>query len=435
MRRVKNLKNILIYSLLITPLLFIFLEIISGLLNQFVNQGKKNDLDKALMLDWNVRSDAISGWRICHKETNGNSINGYECNIHGLPKTPYEKTQTNPENNIGILISGNSVARGILISSIDNINTFAGQLEIKLRSKNKDIDVVNLADNGFSSWQEHAEISRYLNVFPLYDDLPEPRLIISFGGIQDFWNFLQLLFDASMEKTQDSYMQANGLMINKRNMDFLQKATESFQGNINASFQGLGSSIILNLRNKSEFIKLLNRLYSKSIEKINIFQNSSLLNRSTKNIYLRSLEEVVSEKLSMELNQYNLLKNYIIDTVIRNLNATSVISDNKFIFAYAPNYFNTKSLKSKDEFPLISSGNNEIRQLNELDIHLIETDYRKTLLKKLRNYTNMIVFDYSQKANDNWFLDYSHFNEAGSAKIAELMANDILRILSIDYVP
>ena len=63
---------------------------------------------------------------------------------------------------------------------------------------------ISAAYSGFNSWQEHAETTRYLNSSFLYQDLPDINLIVSFGGIQDFWNFLRLLVNEDI-KTTDNY--------------------------------------------------------------------------------------------------------------------------------------------------------------------------------------------------------------------------------------
>ena len=91
--------------------------------------------------------------------------------------------------------------------SKENKKGFASQLEENLRDLDKSIDLVNLAYSGYNTWQEHLETARYLNSEPMHEDLPQVDIIISFGGIQDFWNFLRLL--ASNEK-EDRYEYANG---------------------------------------------------------------------------------------------------------------------------------------------------------------------------------------------------------------------------------
>ena len=60
-------------------------------------------------------------------------------------------------------------------------------------------------------------------------------------------------------------------------------------------------------------------------------------------------------------------------------------------------------------------------------MHLIEKDYRQTLLGEIKKDRNIVFFDYSQKAEStNWFLDYSHFTEFAASKLSSMLAFDII---------
>ena len=209
-----NIRKTIIYTILITPLIVSVLEITLQVIYSkrfnIISKSIISKIDKRINL---TRFASISGWTHNCEYINydHNFPNEVICNKHGLVKTPFIKSNTN-EDIIGILLLGNSVAMGEGLYSRNNINTFASQLEIHLRQINSNIDLVNAAYSGFNSWQEHLETVRYLNSEPLFDDLPKLSMIVSFGGIQDFWNFLRLLVNSDIKTTND-YRVANGMMI------------------------------------------------------------------------------------------------------------------------------------------------------------------------------------------------------------------------------
>ena len=63
-------------------------------------------------------------------------------------------------------------------------------------------------------------------------------------------------------------------------------------------------------------------------------------------------------------------------------------------------------------------------------MHLIEKDYRATLFRELKRYSNLIYLDYSEKAEStNWFLDYSHFNEFAASELSSMLADEIFNLI------
>ena len=141
-----------------------------------------------------TKYDSLTGWRenCTNKYTNPENYDFLICDRNGFIKTPYEHDRKQKDI-YGILLLGNSVAMGEGLYGSNNAKTFASQLEKNLRNFNPKIDLINAAYAGFNTWQEHVETFRYLNSEPFNDDLPRLRLIVSFGGIQDFWNFMRLL--------------------------------------------------------------------------------------------------------------------------------------------------------------------------------------------------------------------------------------------------
>ena len=109
--------------------------------------------------------------------------------------------------------------------------------------------------------------------------------------------------------------------------------------------------------------------------------------------------------------------------------------DSKYIYVYAPNYFSSlseKQLKSNEYKYLIGIKHligNPIFPLKilEREMHLIEKDYRETLLSEIKRNKKIEVIDYSQKVeNTNWFIDYSHFTEFAASKLSSMLAIEIL---------
>ena len=138
------------------------------------------------------------------------------------------------------------------------------------------------------------------------------------------------------------------------------------------------------------------------------------------------------------LEEYKKIKNYAIKATLRNISSTANLDlDNKYIYVYAPNYFSSLSenqLKSNDHKYLIVIKHligNPIFPLEilEREMHLIEKDYRETLLSEMRKNKKIKSIDYSQKAeNTNWFIDYSHFTEFAASKLSSMLAIEILDI-------
>lgn len=396
-----------------------------GIFNVFFKENQKT---KVL-----TRFDAISGYRICQiEDLNGISYKGNECNRHGLFVTPYESNSKNSKNNIGILLSGNSVAKGDGISSKSNIKAFPGQLEKYLREENKLIDIVNITEGGYNSWQDNVEITRYFNAYKVNNDLPSIKVIISFGGMVDFFNFIELLKKENFNESE--YMRANGLMINKETLDFADIFQKVLNGNLFANINLFMQSIASGIRANSELFNLTNERYLAArqlLKKAYLnHKNESSKTENINNAEVLKIENII-KKFDLDLESYNFIKEYVTDSVVRNYRASSSLSDAKFIFAYSPSFFSglDKSLNINE--PLIPINKLKGKYLYHLEIKELEKDYRKTLLKKLKAYEKILVIDYSLFGNsENWFLDNSHFNVFGSKKMAKIVSEDIIKIIS-----
>ena len=166
--------------------------------------------------------DLINGWRVRNQEIKKTEY----IDNHGLIKTSFFVKEGFKNENIGVIITGNSVAKGVPVIYQEYKETFVSKLEESLRSDNNQVDFINLSNNGYNSWQELVEVSRYLNSSSTKPELPKLEIIASLGGIQDFWDFLDLLNMKNFP--MEEYYKANGLMSwSFRNGEFLENINQS----------------------------------------------------------------------------------------------------------------------------------------------------------------------------------------------------------------
>ncbi len=412
----------IVYTTLFIPITIFILEITFLFINK-ANTKLTNE----------TKYDSLTGWRenCDNKNTNPKNYKFLVCDRNGFIKTPFEH-DNKKKDTFGILLLGNSVAMGEGLYGFDNEKTFASQLETNLRNKNTKIDLINAAYSGFNTWQEHVETFRYLNAEPFNDDLPRLKFIVSFGGIQDFWNFIRLL--SKNNKIRNEYSFANGMMIEKNNIEYINFLTSSSLGNMRSGFITFLNSI----RKSSNFLSYLADLRSRNKVKPGIYEKKQLTIYSKSEIKNKNLREVLEKRINLNYEEYKKIKNYAIQSTLRNISATSNLNlDIKYFYVYAPNYFSTLSeeqLNGKDYRYLIGIKHligDPVFPLKilEREMSIIEKDYRETLFFELRKNKNITFIDYSQKAeNTNWFLDYSHFSEFAASKLSSKLAEDILKI-------
>ena len=422
MRSKSEIIKFIVYTSIFIPIIIFILEI------TFLFINKSN-----IKLTNGTKYDSLTGWRenCANKYTNPENYKFLICDRNGFIKTPYEHDRKQKDI-YGILLLGNSVAMGEGLYGFDNAKTFASQLEKNLRSFNPKIDLINAAYAGFNTWQEHVETFRYLNSEPFNDDLPSLGLIVSFGGIQDFWNFMRLL--SKNNEIREEYSFANGMMIDKNNIQYINFLTSNSQGNLRSGLIAFLNSI----RKNSNFLSYIDDLRFKNKVKPGIYEKKQLTINLEANIKNRNLREVLEQRLNLDYEEYEKIKNYSIKSTLRNISATANINlDSKYIYVYAPNYFSSlseKQLKSNDYKYLIGIKHligNPIFPLKilEREMHLIEKDYRETLLSAIKRNKKIELIDYSQKVeNTNWFLDYSHFTEFAASKLSSMLAIEILDI-------
>ena len=425
MRSRRDIIKIFIYTILLFPVVLFVLEISFTLLNKSNNKFVSETI-----------FDSLTGWRNNCDEKNSNpeNLDFLICDTNGFIKTPYE-TKNKLENTFGILLLGNSVAMGEGLYGFNNEKTFASQLENYLRIKDPSIDLVNAAYSGFNTWQEHVETFRYLNSEPFSENLPSADLVLSFGGIQDFWNFIRLLSTYNKNKSK-KYSFANGMMINELNIEYINFLTSSSLGNLKSGF----FSLINSIKTNSKLLSYLNYLASTKKIKPGFYEKVQLTLDIHPNKQNKNLEEILIDRFNLDLQEYEKIKNYSIQSTLRNILATSNLKfDGKYIYVYAPNYFSSlseeqingnnykyligiKHLIGNPIFPL---------KILEREMFLLEKDYRETLFKEMKNDKNIIFLDYSQKAEaSNWFLDYSHFTEYAASKLSWILAEDLIDLIN-----
>ena len=422
MRSKSEIIKFIVYTSIFIPIIIFILEITF----LFINKSNTKLIN-------GTKYDSLTGWRenCANKYTNPENYKFLICDRNGFIKTPFEHDRKQKDI-YGILLLGNSVAMGEGLYGSDNAKTFASQLEKNLRSFNPKIDLINAAYAGFNTWQEHVETFRYLNSEPFNEDLPSLDLIVSFGGIQDFWNFMRLL--SKNNEKREEYSFANGMMIDKNNIEYINFLTSSSQGNIRSGFIAFLNSI----RKNSNFLSYIDDLRFKNKVKPGIYEKKQLTINLEANKKNRNLREVLEQRLNLDYEEYEKIKNYAIKSTLRNISATANINlDSKYIYVYAPNYFSSlseKQLKSNHYNYLIGIKHligNPIFPLKilEREMHLIEKDYRETLLSAIKRNKKIEVIDYSQKVeNTNWFIDYSHFTEFAASKLSSMLAIEILDI-------
>jgi len=335
MRSKSEIIKFIVYTSIFIPIIIFILEITF----LFINKSNTKITN-------GTKYDSLTGWREnCDKKyTNPENKKFLICDRNGFIKTPFEHNKQ--VDTYGILLLGNSVAMGEGLYGFENEKTFASQLEKNLRNENPKIDLVNAAYAGFNTWQEHVETFRYLNSEPFNDDLPRLRLIVSFGGIQDFWNFIRLL--SRNDGKRNEYSFANGMMIDKNNIEYINFLTSSSLGNMRSGFIAFSNSI----RKSSNFLSYIDNLRSKNKVKPGTFEKKQLtINLETK-IKNKNLKEVLEQRLNLDFAEYQKIKNYAIQSTLRNISSTSNLNlDSKYIYVYAPNYFSSlseKQLKSND---------------------------------------------------------------------------------------
>ncbi len=430
MAKSKDLRKTLIYVTLILSTILSLLEFVIGKIKNDIYKSNSDNIENRYL--GRTIYDPITGWRQkCDPGLEGKDYpKDLICNKHGLIKTPYQ-TKEKSEQTIGILLLGNSVAMGEGLYSKNNKKTFASQLEIFLRESNQSIDLINGAYAGFNSWQEHLETVRYMNSEPLHDDLPKLNMIVSFGGIQDFWNHLRLLSN-SKETSHTEYSYASGLMINIKNITYIKKVVSSYSGDISNGINALLASIA----SRSNTYYLLKLLQEKFVGKNQVADKSQIKINIVERRQYFSLPLITKNRFGINYKEYATIRDRFIKSITRNIKANAILMNKgKYIYAYAPTYFSTIKINQIKAIPVkgishLIDKNKYALEIYENEMHLLEKDYRQALLKSISSNKWIKVLDLSDSAKDpTWFTDYSHFNEYAASQLASQLAKELIPLI------
>ena len=425
MKNKNFLLKYLVYLFLVFPMLIISVEVILH------GYYKINKVIFPRPLGGALKYDPITGWRgyISHEPLTDKK-NPINFNKYGFVKF------SDIDSDRGIIFLGDSVTQGVLSSGNNYI--FSSLLQKKLEKDN--YKVINLAFSSFNSWMENAELNRYLNFYKGDKNLPSPEVVISLGGIQDFWRFVNNL-ENRVSNNYSFYKDSYGLMMSDR---FIKYSTDIFsvmEGNILNSFEVLFSSIKVNFLKNSSSAQLLRELKNNLITKKEItlkdrFSNMEISNKEYKkkiNASQLITEINKSNNIKISSERYIYLRNLSIDSLVRNLKSNIAILDkNKFVYVYSPSMLSTLPVDPK--YREISLLTPDKSVFDFYTLQLIENDYRKNLLNKISSIENLYLLDYSQIINNShssYFNDNSHFTDKGHELVSEKLDEDLRKLMLI----
>ncbi len=432
MKNKSEIKKFLIYVIFFVPLILISLEASFALINK---------IRGITLRSYSYHKyDQLNGWRgLVNKKNKEYMI----LNKHSLIETPFEVDSSTKNETFGILISGNSFSAATLPEKGEkNKNAFFSKLETKLRDLNYKVDVANLSFSGYNLWQEHVEIARYFNSSPFHDDLPNINLVISTGGIQDFLEFTALLRNTKNDKRKE-YLNANGMMQEISTINFVKNLSDAKQGRPLESLTIFFDSLATFWQKNTHTYYYLSRMQQKNrlkgfvLDKIGEERWDKFRGRETKKEKVKeqgketinnfSLEEIVNKKYKLKLKNYLEIRDYSIDSAIRNIKATkAMLGDIDYVHFYTPTLFNCKISDNQSRYVI-----DKLEGITLGDYQIIEEDFRNEFLKKLSAIQGITVMDYSGIANKNWFIDRSHLNFYGEDKFFELIYPEIIKILKM----
>jgi len=400
-------KRYIFFTLIFIPIFIIIGEFLSY---SFLKIQKFRNNSNSSVIDLVVKVlDVITGTNRFDITNKGFRNTDSYINKHGLIKTDFVSNEREDKEIKGILITGNSVAMGYpLIEEGKYFDSFVNRLEALLRKKDNKIDIINLSYSGFNSWQENINVARYFNSESNHNDLPsEIELIASLGGIQDFWNFIDLLYMDPNEKSE--FYKANGLMTGQSGSDNFVEYNKALNGDINSILKVVLIGIVRNITRESQIYKLIETFKSKPTKSNNTDSTFKINDKQNE------LSLLITNKLKISSEEYEKRKNMVIFSVTRNLNSMSALNHNgKIMFVYLPTRLSHTSNDVKRRY--------RFKNLNIKDLYILEKDFKDALVKHLSITKDIYVFDLANSASWSWFVDESHFSAEGHKKIANKLA-------------
>jgi len=448
MASAKDLSKILRHSIYLACASLLILEFMFQLVYGLTGRKVNYSLSGA------TKIDPITGWRGYYlRDEEKDPYNHIRLDQHQLIATPYGSSKKLKPNVFGILMLGNSGAMGMFASS--NETSFAGQLELILHSANPDIDLVNASFHSYNSWMEHAELMRYLNTSWLFDDLPDTRMVISYGGVQDLWRLFYVLTQAN---NSSKYYKAAGLMTDINAIELTLETAQIQFGMPLEGFKLFVSSLQYYILRHSTFLdalKIFKRFIATTLHRKN--SDSAPIKPTANNVvnvqckihepgFSRPKDYQISpldinsipNKLSMSPRRYKQLRDIAVASVVRNVAAsTAALGGAPFVYIYSPTTFSSTSLQTStlDNHYIPGVGSFATKT-----IQLVERDFRLALLVELSKMPNVQLIDassvfYSQNPDDlrPCFVDETHLSDAGSLLLARLISTKLLNVIkSID---
>lgn len=390
-----------------------------------------------------TRYDPITGWRgyINHDPTQ-DRYNTIALDRHTLIRTPYQ-TAASDHKRIGVLLLGNSGAMGIFSSN--NQTSLSGQLESQLRQHNRHVDLINVSFHSFNSWMEHAELMRYLNAQPTHPELPAPKLVVSYGGVQDFWRFIQILH-SEKEGKQPSYQDASWLMLDQKNLAYAATATRAMEGDLGQATKVFLNAVLETVRRNSRIMEALRQsrtgVATNSAEKgaaAKAAANHQQLNtaaartprKGSSSTLASKREQTVAHLFKLEPWQYRRRRDEIINSITRNVRAsTAALNGIPYLYVYSPTIYGSEL--GHDFVNRVHTIPGGIR-LSGQQIQLLQQDFKEKLLTQLEATEGLTILDLSAALQnlptDQTFADHTHLNDNGAALLAPVLASKIKTML------
>ena len=227
------------------------------------------------------------------------------------------------------------------------------------------------------------------------------------------------------------YSFANNMMIEKTTIEYINFLSSSTSGNIKSGFY----SFINAIKAKSRIINMFDNIYKKSFSNTIYNKKTELVINDDDNSASSNLKDIVERSFGINYEKYEIIRDYSINSTIRNLKASSNLlkPEINYVYVYAPTYFSSLSENSFNNkyvigirhlvgFPKFSL------KIFESEMRIIERDYRNELMREIKKIPTIILLDYSGEAKSHMFFDYSHFTEFAASKISFKLSKQILEI-------
>ena len=118
---------------------------------------------------------------------------------------------------------------------------------------------------------------------------------------------------------KNDYSLANGMMIDENNIEYINFLASSSLGNIRSGYTAFLNSI----RKSSNFLSYIDYLRSRNKVKPGFYEKKQLTIHVEENTRNKNLREVLEQRLNLNYEEYEIIKNYAIQSTLRNINSTA----------------------------------------------------------------------------------------------------------------